>query len=1004
MEQFFTFNGNTSIGKHQKSINNKEQRYEEPLRKKRSPNSRKYLNVTIATLNRKTHKDQECKSIRNSSRKSFLLSTFNVRTLRSEDRVLELEYGLNQTNYGIMGMSEVRKVGEGIMVKQNGDLFSYIGANTSHKGVGFIINAALKDYVTMIEGITERITVLKLKVDAIKISIIQVYAPTSLSSEEELDSFYDTLDITLNSHRSQRNYVMGDFNAKIGNKQHEDELAVGQHSSGERNESGERLIQFAESQNLKIINSFFHKPIQDKWTWHSPDGHTKNEIDFILTDHLDSVKDFQIFPLPSFESDHRVVEIKIKTNKDRRKFRRNNAPLNNNIDVDAYRFHLEDNISNIHCLTESGIQEQYNVVEEAITKAAKQASRSQFNQKRKQRLCGNTIQLLEEREELKSSRFHSEETRRQYAEINKRVKREIRKDIRKHKTELIQEIMLSSKSTRAIIQGLKSDKHWMLRINNKHGKSTSIRKEINEEATSFFKHLYTSRIDDDYSFDITESVEEDLNSDVPPIINSEIRSIIEKLKTSKCPGNDGILNEHLKTGLLQLTPMLTTLFNSILEKEEIPDQWLTNTITLIHKKGTRTDINNYRPISIMSNVYKIFSMIINRRISGRLDEEQPPEQAGFRQGFSTTDHLQTINQILEKVQEFNLQLYVAFIDFTKAFDTVEHRKILNALKNQGINKKYIRMLELIYSKSIAKVKTEYEGETFHLNRGVRQGDPISPKLFNCLLEDVFRHLNWSEDAGIKIHGKCLTNLRFADDIVLFATSASKLENMVRELSLQSVKAGLHINFQKTKIMTNRIEIPVSIDGVEIQYVQEYIYLGQLISFHNGSDKEINRRMSLAWNKFWSLAFILLDRKTSIRIKKTVMDSCILPVLLYGAQTWSLTIAQKIKIERCQRKMERKILQIKLRDRIRNIDIRNKSGITDATTQATKLKWKWCGHVMRQEQHKWAHIATTWDPMTGWRKPGRPKRRWRDVFTAEIGSTWSQEARDRRKWRELQTHS
>lgn len=83
------------------------------------------------------------------------------------------------------------------------------------------------------------------------------------------------------------------------------------------------------------------------------------------------------------------------------------------------------------------------------------------------------------------------------------------------------------------------------------------------------------------------------------------------------------------------------------------------------QKGSRSDLNNYRPISLMSNIYKLFSKIITRRLTKHLEEEQPPEQAGFRTGFSTTDHLQALNQIIEKTKEYNLKLYIAFIDFKR---------------------------------------------------------------------------------------------------------------------------------------------------------------------------------------------------------------------------------------------------------------------------------------------------------------------------------------------------
>ena len=89
----------------------------------------------------------------------------------------------------------------------------------------------------------------------------------------------------------------------------------------------------------------------------------------------------------------------------------------------------------------------------------------------------------------------------------------------------------------------------------------------------------------------------------------------------------------------------------------------------------------------MSSLYKLFSKVLTRRLIKNLDEQQPCEQAGFRTGFSTADHIQTINQVIEKVQEFNLPLYMAFVDYSKAFDSIEHSIVLQALQNQGVEAK-----------------------------------------------------------------------------------------------------------------------------------------------------------------------------------------------------------------------------------------------------------------------------------------------------------------------------
>lgn len=119
------------------------------------------------------------------------------------------------------------------------------------------------------------------------------------------------------------------------------------------------------------------------------------------------------------------------------------------------------------------------------------------------------------------------------------------------------------------------------------------------------------------------------------------------------------------------------------------------------------------------------------------------------------------------------------------------------------------------------------------------------------------------------------------------------------------------------------------------------------------------------------------------------------ILTYGAQTWSLTEHQKSKLKICQRAMERSILGVKLKDRVRNTVLRSKTGISDVGVAIAKLKWNWAGHVCRMNPDRWARIATEWVP-DGRRKRGRPRRRWRDDFDSYLAD-WSEKALERKNW-------
>jgi exonuclease III len=234
--------------------------------------------------------------------------TYNVRTLMSYDRIIELEKTLTNIKYDIIGISEVRRLGNTIEEYENFILCS-TGQTQGRHGVGFIIQKYLKQYIESYLGISERVALLNLDMTGKKFTIIQVYAPTKESDEEEVDNFYDTIYEAMS--RAYEDFIlMGDFNAKIGIPQKEEYPVMKQHGYGTRNVRGQRLINFAMENKLAIINTFYKKKRKRRWTWQSPNGQYKNEIDFILSNRPHLFQNIETLSI-NFSSDHRPLRAKI---------------------------------------------------------------------------------------------------------------------------------------------------------------------------------------------------------------------------------------------------------------------------------------------------------------------------------------------------------------------------------------------------------------------------------------------------------------------------------------------------------------------------------------------------------------------------------------------------------------------------------------------------------------------------------------------------------------------
>lgn len=178
-------------------------------------------------------------------------------------------------------------------------------------GVGFIINKVHKNNIESFTGITERIAVLNMNIQGFLISTcIKVYAPTESASEEEIEKFYETIAKALDTAHNNV-ILMGDFNAKIGLPQKEEHLVIKQFGCGKRNGRGQRLVDFAVEHKLTLINTCFKKKLNRRWTWRSPDGKIKNEIDYILSNQPKIFQDFGTMNL-NYPSDHRLIRAKVK--------------------------------------------------------------------------------------------------------------------------------------------------------------------------------------------------------------------------------------------------------------------------------------------------------------------------------------------------------------------------------------------------------------------------------------------------------------------------------------------------------------------------------------------------------------------------------------------------------------------------------------------------------------------------------------------------------------------
>ena len=211
------------------------------------------------------------------------------------------------------------------------------------------------------------------------------------------------------------------------------------------------------------------------------------------------------------------------------------------------------------------------------------------------------------------------------------------------------------------------------------------------------------------------------------------------MKNGRSLDSNGIVAEMQKQAGSEMRKLMAQTFTDILQQNgNIPEEWKTTTVKFLYKDGNKFDPGNYRPISGIPILNKVFASVRGERIGHDLERQQAVHQAGFRRGFSTEDHLLTITIIGDTCQASSEPFWVAALDYRKAFDLVSARSIWQALTEHGIHENYIEALSRLYTGQTARAKCCRGSGTFQMLRGIKQGDPVSPILFNSVLGNCLR--------------------------------------------------------------------------------------------------------------------------------------------------------------------------------------------------------------------------------------------------------------------------
>ncbi|XP_018020632.1 uncharacterized protein LOC108676996 [Hyalella azteca] len=448
----------------------------------------------------------------------------------------------------------------------------------------------------------------------------------------------------------------------------------------------------------------------------------------------------------------------------------------------------------------------------------------------------------------------------------------------------------------------------------------------------------------------------------------ELNKAIDILPCGKAAGEVGIPPEVIKSGKPALLGPLHELLCLCWREGQVPqDMRDAKIITLYKNIGDRSDCNNYRGISLLSIVGKVFARVVLGRLQALADRVYPESQCGFRAQRGTSDMIFSLRQLQEKCQPFSIK------------------------------------------------------------SGVKQGCVLAPTLFgiffSLLLKFAFRDstegilLHTRSDgklfnlarlrARTKVRAVLIRELLFADDAALSSQTEEDLQRLLGCFAHACREFGLTINIRITNVMGQDVVVPpsITIDGNQLEVAERFTYLGSTISNNLSLDSEIDKRIAKASSVMAKLnERVWSNRQLSLHTKLKVYHACVTSTLLYGSETWTTYAKQENRLDCFHLRCLHRILNITWEDRVTNTAVLEQAGTMSMHLLLCRRRLLWLGHVHRMQDGRIPKDLLYGELAAGARPTGRPALRFKDVCKRSLKTafidpqTWERLAVDRCSWR------
>ncbi|CAG4942943.1 unnamed protein product [Colias eurytheme] len=845
---------------------------------------------------------------------------------------------------------------------------------------------------------------------------------------------------------------MGDFNARVGCDYKAWPKVLGKHGVGNMNSNGQLLLSLCTQFNLSITNTHFQLPDKYKTTWMHPRSRHWHLIDYAIVRQVDmsQVLITRVMRGAHCWSDHRLILIKLRL---RMRYPRRSCrvkPTGINVDKlwdpdtrQQYIDMLNDEVLSGN--NDDDLLACWGKFSSQIVTTAKQAL-GITKRKNEDWFDENDAELseaLRHHRTLLRQYDHNEHRNNYLLEKIKKSNSDLRKLTRDtkdnwwlRKSEYLQWLSSTQQlgefyaELRKLV-GITPRNSVPLRSHD--GTQLIVAKEdiLRRWAEYFNSLLNTDRTPNFQYINNLPSSPEVPELEEPPSL-LEVIGAIRGQSNKKAVGVDNIPGELIKYGGNEIHTTIWQFFVRMWNEELLPPDFKISRICTLYKnKGSRSDCNSYRGVSLLSVPGKIFARVLLNRLLKLSEELLPETQFGFRPGRGTCEAIFSVRQLQEKSREQSRPLFLSFVDLEKAFDSVPRKALWIVLQKVGCPEKFLRMIRLFHDDMRCCVAVGGEqSDYFSVSCGVKQGCVLAPTLFAIYFAVVIKDCIEMAPVGIRIRfrtdGKLfnldrlrartkvshtiITEIMYADDLCFITDSSDSLQRLMTGLGESCSKFGLKINIRKTEVMSSgSVNQPLNICLHQdvLKPVGKFKYLGSIISSTCDLECEINARINAASAAFGKLRRkVLCSHDLKVATKVSVYKAIVLPNLLYASETWCLYRKHIRILDRFHLQCLRDILGVKWSDRVRNTEILRRANTVGIEAVLMQRQLRWCGHVLRMPEERIAKRIFYCELQEGKRKHGGQLLRYKDVLKRHMkkggidSSRWESLADDRSKWRHL----